>query len=192
MQMLATMKLTILFSTLLSFYANASGDCAQEKTVDIEQCNEGRYNSKNKTLEALYETKSNSLSNPQKSMLAEVNKSWTDYRDSECMYIYNSILPGAEAGIERFVCLWKLTDDRIKEVRRLMIENNNDTLSNYTSALRSIGYSQDDIINKLSNRPHHNPLWETYINSNCTFLKEVNSENQKTCRARVNAQRGRY
>ncbi|WP_448124646.1 lysozyme inhibitor LprI family protein [Pseudomonas veronii] len=188
MRMLAVVTCTV--GALFASQAFASGDCdkASTKTRDIFQCVNHLYEKVDKKLNEQYSTMlaSHGLSN--KNLLREGERAWIKFRDSHCIYIYESALPGEEAGIEKMGCLISLTSSRLVELLYLDTGANGDSFYNSLSLMSSIfSKNRDEILSYIENV--ESPPEETeYYKKNCELTGIIYAENERLCRARMKFQ----
>lgn len=191
------LAITICFS-LLSFYPAFAEpkpevkDCNQSKNNELVACLAERYRHTDTFLNFLYKKTMAEINAGEQKDLRQVQRSWVNFKDKWCEYVYESIAPGAEAEIDKYYCLWKLTDDRIKELSLIGAKYINDDFSNVLYSLDEIGYHKNEVIDKLINKySDQSEAWIEYSNYNCSFQEKYRGETQRMCAARISAQRGR-
>lgn len=168
-------------------------NCDGDTNAAILSCNKSRYEASDKALNSIYKKVISTASAQQKEEIIKTQRAWVQFKERHCKYIYQSILPGAEAGIEEQICLWKTTENRSGELAKLQGRVVSDGFYDFLNAMQGIGYSRAEIIDKLVNRyKDDNHGWKSYSTQNCATLTKLTGEDQSSCLARMNSQRGSY
>lgn len=181
---------TLVSVVLLSSQTLANDECdkASPITRDILQCLNNTHKKANKKLNEQYSTMIANFSQSNKKMLVEGERAWTKYRDSRCNYIYESVLPGEEAEIEKLACLNSLTSSRLVELLYLD-----------TGAIADSFYSSLSVINRISSKSREEILIHIesledhpgeleYYKKNCELTAIMHAEDERLCRTRMRFQ----
>lgn len=186
--------LGIILVVLSPFTTNAEEvlqNCDGTTTDEISTCNETRYRGSDAQLNVAYKELLSEISPEHREQLIETQRAWISFKERHCDIVYESIHPGQEAAIEKYICLWKMTDDRLREISRLGTIPMNDEFHNFILSLHSLGFPREEITSKLRDRYiDEEGGWQEYATQNCRLSKLASLENFEICMARVAAQRG--
>lgn len=183
-----------MIALLVPLAANAEGflrDCGGVTTQEISTCNELRYKNVDAQLNTAYKERFSALPTAHRKQLIETQRTWISFKEKHCEAVYQSVLPGREAQIDKYICLWKMTDDRRREIERLDSIAINDEFHNFLLSLQALGFPRSEIVSKLQGRyASEKDGWHIYAERNCRLAEAISSENFDICTARLNAQRG--
>lgn len=174
----------------LSSLTFASDDCDRNSvmTKDIFQCANSLYENIDSKLNEQY---SNMVARPSaynRNLLLEGERAWIKYRDSRCEDIYESILPGEEAEIEKTACLISLTSSRLIELIYLETGANGDGFYNSLSSISRISSKNRDEILLYIEGIVSRPKETDYYKKNCELSRALYAEDEKLCLARMKFQ----
>ncbi|MGY0653013.1 lysozyme inhibitor LprI family protein [Luteimonas sp. A537] len=166
-------------------------NCNGVTNQEIFECIESRYKISDSQLNAVYQKKLSTISAKHRKQFIETQRTWIPFKERHCDIVYESTSPGQEAPIEKYICLWKATDDRVREINRIGGGTINDEFYNFILSLQTLGFSQSEMISKLRDRYiNEEGGWQDYAAQNCRFTELISSENFEICMARLAAQRG--
>nr|WP_180207035.1 lysozyme inhibitor LprI family protein [Pseudomonas sp. SbOxS1]NYU07345.1 DUF1311 domain-containing protein [Pseudomonas sp. SbOxS1] len=185
------LELTLcVFSVFWISSSFADGDCDKESSItkDILQCADTAYKKIDKKLNEQYSALGANPKFIHRTLLLDGERAWIKYRDAHCENIYDSILPGEEAGIERILCLASLTSSRLVELLYLDTGINGDGFYSSLSIMKKISsMTREEIFSHIDSL-EKNPEETDYYNKNCELTDAIHAEDEKICRIRMKFQ----
>lgn len=185
--------LALTFCVLIVFWGSptfAEGDCKKNSfiTKDILQCVNIAYKKIDKKLNEQYSAMVAEPKFLHRNLLLDGERAWIRYRDVHCENIYDAILPGEEAGIERIACLASLTSSRLVELLYLDTGISGDGFYSSLSIMSRVSsMTREEIFSHIENL--EKTLEETdYYKKNCELTDAIHAEDKKTCRIRMKFQ----
>ena len=168
--------------------ARSTAICDSTKHEDLVLCAESRYKESDSELNTIYRRAVTSLNRDTTDQLRSTQRQWILFRDAQCGPRGNTEDFGAEAPIERLICLSSLTKDRVGEIKRIL--GSKESSAYYTvinSLLKSgFGSSPSEIRNRLAETSNEDPLWNDYVDQNCEIMNRISGEDIIDCKARMN------
>lgn len=168
----------------------AKGDCNNTSTTtkDILRCVTNLYEKSDKKLNEQYSKMVAPRGFPNRTSLIDTERAWMKYRDAHCNEIYESILPGEEAEIEKTGCLISLTSSRLVELFHLDTGVSGDGFYNTLSFISSISSkSKDEILSHIESLEKR-PKEIDYYKKNCKLTQSIYDEDERLCQARLKFQ----
>lgn len=180
------MMLCVLCMSLAPF-TFANGDCNNSSLVtrDILLCANSSYQKIDKKLNEQYR---GLVSDPKflnKNLLRDGARAWIKYRDSYCGYIYESIIPGEEAEIERIGCLASLTASRVVEMLYLETGVISDRFYVSLSVISRISSKTRAAIFSFVESSSEPYAGAEYYKKNCELTAVIHAEEERVCRVRM-------
>ncbi|MBA5981126.1 DUF1311 domain-containing protein [Pseudomonas sp. MD195_PC81_125] len=125
-----------------------------------------------------------------KKQLIDVQKKWVRFKEAYCEDIYQSVLPGAEAPIERLGCLVQTTNARLGELVALQTGLPLDGFYKAASAIAGKDRDRDlaASIERLGGDEFDNPLWKKYADGHCEMAGRLLREDVAYCAVRMRFQ----
>ncbi|WP_247839629.1 lysozyme inhibitor LprI family protein [Pseudomonas sp. MWU12-3103b] len=125
-----------------------------------------------------------------KKQLIDVQKKWVRFKEAYCEDIYQSVLPGAEAPIERLGCLVQTTNARLGELIALQTGLPLDGFYKAASAIAGKDRERDvaAAIERLGGDEFDDPLWKKYAEGHCEMAGRLLREDVAYCAVRMRFQ----
>lgn len=125
-----------------------------------------------------------------KKQLIDVQKKWVRFKEAYCEDIYQSVLPGAEAPIERLGCLVQTTNARLGELIALQTGLPLDGFYKAASAIAGKDRERDvaAAIERLGGDEFDDPLWKKYAEGHCEMAGRLLCEDVAYCAVRMRFQ----
>jgi uncharacterized protein YecT (DUF1311 family) len=164
--------------------------CNELTNQGMLSCASKNYQIADKALNVNYKVAIKSLSAEDKMQFKEAQRAWLVFRDAYCNGIYNEIFPGQEAGVEKATCLWRLTHDRVLEIKLLEIGHVQDSIFyRELNSQKQKKPARNAYLRELQSKYSGDHEWVKYLKLNCYFAKKNNKEQFEMCSARVNFMR---
>jgi len=168
----------------------ANSTCDGNITRELEACARENFYLSDKNLNAEYRAVWLKLEAKDKDNLRDTHRLWIKYKITYCQKAFDEVSPGEEAGIDRWACLDRTTDVRLREMQ--YIDSKIDMRS-FFQALTFIAqtYEQGDIgkvVKKLKDLPSAagDRDWTSYVEANCEMTYSLLREEKDICVARQN------
>lgn len=125
-----------------------------------------------------------------KKELIDVQKKWVRFKEAYCEDIYQSVMPGAEAPIERLGCLVQTTNARLGELIALQTALPLDGFYKAASAIAGKDRERDvaAAIERLGGDEFDDPLWKKYAEGHCEMAGRLLREDVACCAVRMRFQ----
>jgi uncharacterized protein YecT (DUF1311 family) len=188
MRLLALTVCGLCFSWTSSTFADEGCNKNSVVTKDILECANTSYKKIDKKLNEQY---SMLIADPafiNRNILLEGERAWVKYRDVYCTNVYESILPGEEAGVERVACLISLTSSRLVELLYLATGVTTDGFYNSLSIMNTAASMTREEVFLYIESVDKYPEEIEYYKKNCELTNVIHAEDERTCRARMKFQ----
>ena len=168
----------------------ADGSCNKNSfiTKDILQCADVVYKKVDKKLNDQYSALVTDPKFLHGDLLLDGERAWIRYRDVYCENVYDSILPGEEAGIERMACLASLATSRLMELLYLDIGISGDGFYSSLSIVGGVSsMAREEVFSRIESL-EKSPEETEYYKKNCELTNAIHSEEERICRIRMKFQ----
>ncbi|MGO1541835.1 MAG: lysozyme inhibitor LprI family protein [Luteimonas sp.] len=166
--------------------AESAPVCDSISQADLIACAENSYKESDSKLNDEYRNTLSLLEEDRKKSLRSVQRRWISFRNSQCDPRGDVGKYGAEAPIERLLCLTMLSKDRTKEIERISDTHNSSSYHLILNSMTRAGFSPPEIKDRLADSESDDELWTGYVTEHCEFMNRMNGEPILDCKARVN------
>lgn len=157
---------------------------------DLIICGQQSFEKVDAVLNEQYKKTQTSLSPADKKQLTDVQRKWVRFKEAYCEDLYQAVLPGAEAPIEKLACLAQTTNARLGELIYLQTGLPNDGF--YKAASLMAGQDRESglkaSINLLGGSEFDDPIWKQYADGQCDMSFRLLRENLAYCAVRMRFQ----
>lgn len=172
--------------------ANAKETCNLDSFAnpDLITCGQQSLEKLDAVLNEQYKKALASLASEDKKQLIDVQRKWVRFKESYCEELYRETFPGAEAPIEKLLCLRYTTNTRLGELIYLQTGLTNDGF--YRAASLMAGQDRDKglqgSINRLGGDDFADPVWKQYADGHCDMSFRLFREDLAYCVVRMRFQ----
>ena len=175
---------------VVSAYAQEACNHDSFANPDLITCGQQSLEKVNAVLNEQYKKAMASLSPADKKQLTDVQRRWVRFKEAYCEDLYQAILPGAEAPIEKLACLAQTTTARLGELIYLQTGMPNDGF--YKAASLMAGQDRESglkaSINLLGGGDFDDPVWKQYADGQCEMSFRLFREDLAYCAVRMRFQ----
>jgi uncharacterized protein YecT (DUF1311 family) len=177
-------------ASMVSVHAQETCNHDSFTNPDLITCGQQSYEKVDAVLNEQYKKTLTSLSLTDKKQLTDVQRSWVRFKEAYCEDLYQAVLPGAEAPIEKLACLAQTTSARLGELIYLQTGLPNDGF--YKAASLMAGQDRENglktSINLLGGGDFDDPVWKQYTDGQCEMSFRLFHEDLAYCAMRMRFQ----
>ncbi|SDS33061.1 Uncharacterized conserved protein YecT, DUF1311 family [Pseudomonas lini] len=177
-------------ASMVSVHAQETCNHDSFTNPDLITCGQQSYEKVDAVLNEQYKKTLTSLSLTDKKQLTDVQRSWVRFKEAYCEDLYQAVLPGAEAPIEKLACLAQTTSARLGELIYLQTGLPNDGF--YKAASLMAGQDRENglktSINLLGGGDFDDPVWKQYADGQCEMSFRLFREDLAYCAVRMRFQ----
>lgn len=177
-------------ASMVSVHAQETCNHDSFTNPDLITCGQQSYEKVDAVLNEQYKKTLTSLSLTDKKQLTDVQRSWVRFKEAYCEDLYQAVLPGAEAPIEKLACLAQTTSARLGELIYLQTGLPNDGF--YKAASLMAGQDRENglktSINLLGGGDFDDPVWKQYADGQCEMRFRLFREDLAYCAVRMRFQ----
>ncbi|PQP03492.1 hypothetical protein C5612_13185 [Pseudomonas frederiksbergensis] len=177
-------------ASMVSVHAQETCNHDSFTNPDLITCGQQNYEKIDAVLNEQYKKTLTSLSLTDKKQLTDVQRSWVRFKEAYCEDLYQAVLPGAEAPIEKLACLAQTTSARLGELIYLQTGLPNDGF--YKAASLMAGQDRENglktSINLLGGGDFDDPVWKQYVDGQCEMSFRLFREDLAYCAVRMRFQ----
>jgi uncharacterized protein YecT (DUF1311 family) len=179
-----------LAAPVVSVRANETCNHGSITNPDLIICGQKSFEKVDTVLNEQYKKTLASLSPADKKQLTDVQRKWVSFKEAYCEDLYQAVLPGAEAPIEKLACLAQTTSARLGELIYLQTGVSNDGF--YKAASLLAGQNRESglkaSINLLGGGDFDDPVWKQYADGQCEMSFRLFHEDLAYCAVRMRFQ----
>ncbi|OOL37453.1 hypothetical protein BOO94_13790 [Pseudomonas sp. FSL W5-0299] len=157
---------------------------------DLIICGQQSFEKVDAVLNEQYKKTLASLSPADRKQLTDVQRRWVRFKEAYCEDLYQAVLPGAEAPIDKLTCLAQTTTARLGELIYLQTGMPNDGF--YKAASLMAGQDRESglkaSINLLGGGDFDDPVWKQYADGQCEMSFRLFREDLAYCAVRMRFQ----
>ncbi len=157
---------------------------------DLITCGQQSFEKVDAVLNEQYKKTLASLSPADRKQLTDVQRRWVRFKEAYCEDLYQAVLPGAEAPIDKLTCLAQTTTARLGELIYLQTGMPNDGF--YKAASLMAGQDRKSglkaSINLLGGGDFDDPVWKQYADGQCEMSFRLFREDLAYCAVRMRFQ----
>jgi len=180
----------VLAASMVSTHAREICNPDSFTNSELITCGQRSYEKVDSVLNEQYKKTLTSLSPADKKQLTDVQRKWVHFKEAYCEDLYQAVLPGAEAPIEKLACLAQTTSARLGELIYLQTGLPNDGF--YKAASLVAGQDRESglktSINLLGGGDFDDPVWKQYADGQCEMSFRLFRENPAYCSVRMRFQ----
>ncbi|WP_224795534.1 lysozyme inhibitor LprI family protein [Pseudomonas fluorescens] len=171
---------------------NAKETCNPDSFTnpDLIICGQQSFEKVDAVLNEQYKKTLASLSPADRKQLTDVQRRWVRFKEAYCEDLYQAVLPGAEAPIDKITCLAQTTTARLGELIYLQTGMPNDGF--YKAASLMAGQDRESglkaSINLLGGGDFDDPVWKQYADGQCEMSFRLFREDLAYCAVRMRFQ----
>lgn len=171
---------------------NAKETCNPDSFTnpDLIICGQQSFEKVDAVLNEQYKKTLASLSPADRKQLTDVQRRWVRFKEAYCEDLYQAVLPGAEAPIDKLTCLAQTTTARLGELIYLQTGMPNDGF--YKAASLMAGQDRKSglkaSINLLGGGDFDDPVWKQYADGQCEMSFRLFREDLAYCAVRMRFQ----
>jgi len=153
--------------------------CSQESLDKVDQ-----------VLNEQYKILTGMLSMEEAKILKSSQRDWITFKENYCTEVYNSVLPGLEAPIDRLSCLQQITSFRLSELLYLRTGVVADGFYKAVSEVSNQNQDRNyqDAIQFMAEQRNLAEPWSNYATKNCMLAQMLYGEDAERCMARMRFQ----
>ncbi|WP_236645567.1 lysozyme inhibitor LprI family protein [Pseudomonas sp. Ant30-3] len=179
-------------SSKSSVSASAKETCNPDSFTnpDLIMCGQQSFERVDAVLNEQYKNTLTILAPADKKQLTDVQRKWVRFKEAYCEDMYLATFPGAEAPIDKLVCLARATTARLGELIYLQTGLPNDGF--YKAASLMAGQDGERglkaSINLLAGGDFDDPVWKQYADAHCEMSFRLFREGRAHCVLRMRFQ----
>lgn len=177
-------------ASMISAHAQETCNPNSFTNPDLITCGQQSFEKVDAVLNEQYKNTLASLSPDDKKQLTDVQRRWVRFKEAYCEDLYQAVLPGAEAPIEKLACLAQTTTARLGGLIYLQTGMPNDGF--YKAASLMAGLNRESglnaSINLLGGGELDDPVWKQCADGQCEMSFRLLREDLAYCAVRMRFQ----